>query len=69
MIFVNLPMMIFSKYQVATFRRKRSIPDPQVEPHTIHGGERAFLYQVSHMYIDICNLSDANNQKWIMYLT
>ena len=67
MIFVNLPMMIFSKYQVATFRRKRSIPDPQVEPHTIHGGERAFLYQVSHWYI--CNLLYANNQKWIMYLT
>ena len=29
-----------------TNRRKRSIPEPQVEPHTIHGGERAFLYQV-----------------------
>ena len=33
-------------------RRKRSIPEPQVEPHTIHGGERAFLYQVKQGFED-----------------
>ena len=33
-------------------RRKRSIPEPEVEPHTIHGGERAFLYQVKHGFED-----------------
>ena len=33
-------------------RRKRSIPEPQVEPHTIHGGERAFLYQVDFEDVD-----------------
>ena len=35
-----------------TNRRKRSIPEPQVEPHTIHGGERAFLYQVDFEDVD-----------------
>ena len=33
-------------------RRKRSIPEPEVEPHTIHGGERAFLYQVKQGFED-----------------
>ena len=33
-------------------RRKRSIPEPKVEPHTIHGGERAFLYQVFHWHYE-----------------
>ena len=28
------------------FRKKRSIEDPKVDPELIHGGERAFLYQV-----------------------
>ena len=28
------------------FRRKRSVPDPETEPHLVHGGERAFLYEV-----------------------
>jgi len=26
-------------------RRKRSVPDPETEPHLVHGGERAFLYE------------------------
>ena len=39
-----------------TNRRKRSIPEPQVEPHTIHGGERAFLYQVD--FKDVDNVDD-----------
>ena len=29
------------------FRRKRSVPDPETEPHLVHGGERAFLYEVT----------------------
>jgi hypothetical protein len=36
---------------IASGRRKRSIPEPQVEPHTIHGGERAFLYQYVEDYL------------------
>ena len=70
MMFVNnLPMMIFIKHQVANCRRKRSIPDPQVEPHTIHGGERAFLYQVSHwcyMQSIICKQSKVDNVSYII---
>ena len=27
-------------------RRKRSVPDPEAEPSLVHGGERAFLYEV-----------------------
>ena len=27
-------------------RRKRSVPDPEEEPSLVHGGERAFLYEV-----------------------
>ena len=41
-----------------TNRRKRSIPEPQVEPHTIHGGERAFLYQVDFEDVDDVNDDD-----------
>merc|ERR1712223_831746 len=36
---------------IASGRRKRSIPEPEVEPHTIHGGERAFLYQYVEDYL------------------
>jgi len=36
---------------IASGRRKRSIPEPPVEPHTIHGGERAFLYQYVEDYL------------------
>ena len=30
------------------FRRKRSVPDPDLDPHDVHGGERAFLYEVHY---------------------
>lgn len=32
-------------------RRKRSIPDPDTEPHDVHGGERAFLYEFVENYL------------------
>jgi len=32
-------------------RRKRAIPEPLLEPHLIHGGERAFLYQYVEDYL------------------
>ena len=39
-------------------RRKRSIPDPDIPPHKIQGGERAFLYEVCK----VGNLHDATRQ-------
>jgi len=36
---------------IAAGRRKRSIPDPDMEPHLIHGGERAFLYEYVEDYL------------------
>lgn len=32
-------------------KRKRSVPDPDIEPHTIKGGERAFLYEYVEDYL------------------
>lgn len=32
-------------------RRKRSVPDPDIPPHKIHGGERAFLYEYLEDYL------------------
>lgn len=28
-------------------KRKRDVPDPEIPPHKIQGGERAFLYEVN----------------------
>lgn len=36
---------------IAAGRRKRDIPDPDMEPHQIHGGERAFLYEYVEDYL------------------
>ena len=51
-----------------TNRRKRSIPEPQVEPHTIHGGERAFLYQVDFEDVDDVNDDDNDLRKFFIYI-
>lgn len=32
-------------------KRKRSVPDPEIEPHKIMGGERAFLYEYVEDYL------------------
>ena len=34
-------------------RKKRSIADPKLDPESIHGGERAFLYQVNFITLPI----------------
>ena len=47
-----------------TNRRKRSIPEPQVEPHTIHGGERAFLYQVNFEEVEDVNDDDLSLESF-----
>ena len=50
-----------------TNRRKRSIPEPQVEPHTIHGGERAFLYQVN--FEDVDDVDDYDDDLFLESLS
>ena len=34
-------------------RRKRAVPDPEVAPQDVHGGERAFLYEVIYAVLAI----------------
>ena len=45
--------IFFSHNFTYVFRRRRSVPDPEMEPHTIRGGERATLYSVVKNYPEV----------------
>ena len=60
---IMIIVMIIIILAALTNRRKRSIPEPQVEPHTIHGGERAFLYQVDNEDEEDSNDDDGDEEE------